>query len=424
MANLQLLNQLVVTNSSEVHLRGGLMNQYVVELQHLLRRLGYERELMWSVYGADGYYGATVMSAVRAFATRAGVSHNGQSVPPFLLQRMIQAAGSTTPTPPGGGGSTTPPVGGGGTPPPSVGSLRVNDQGDSILVSDGSKQATFRKRDAGLVHYGTISIEQAINQNSGIIQSLGITPSALNVMKSVSENEGKIDSINTYDRAYLSVGIFQWTIGAGDGAGELPALLRKFKRSFANEFRAYLGAAGLDVSPDTTDTSGFFTLNGAKIERGAQKEQFRGPEWAFRFWLAGQDPRMHAVQIEHALSRLRQFYWTNRQAVNGFTLSEIITSEYGVALLLDHHVNRPSYVQPSVQQAMQQTGLNNPTFWSTAEERRVIDAYLNIRATFTTGTAAPMTKAHERAAVTKRYLDQRIISAERQSFHYSQQMVG
>ena len=73
MANIHLLNQLVYSNTAEIHLRAGAMNQYVRELQTLLHELGYDRELMWQIYGADGYYGDGTINAVRAFASRNGI---------------------------------------------------------------------------------------------------------------------------------------------------------------------------------------------------------------------------------------------------------------------------------------------------------------------------------------------------------------
>ncbi len=422
MANTYLLNQLLVSNTSESQLRAGAMNQYIGELQTLLHELGYDNELQWSSYGADGYYGQPVVNAVGTYGYRNGISTNGMSVSSQLLQHMLQAAGKNQATgqpqqPAQPQRPATPPP----APPPAQ--LQIQDQGDTILVSDGRQQVKLFKREGGYAYWGSITIDHAISRNASTIRSLGITDSALNVMKSVSENEGKLDSINSYDRAFFSFGIFQWTIGV-DSTGELPALLKKYKANFGSAFTQSFGAYGLDVSPDTTETYGYLTLNGNKIDQPAEKEQFRKPEWAFRFWKAAQDASLQAVEIEHALSRLKAFYWNPRYAINGFTLSEIITSEYGVALLLDNHVNRPSYVQGSVQQAMQQTGLNNPTMWGTAEERRVIDAYLQVRTTFTTGSYNPMTKAQERAAVTKKYLDNGTISAERNSFQYSQQMIS
>lgn len=429
MANTYLLNQLLTSNTSEAQLKAGAMNQYIGELQTLMHELGYDNELQWSTYGADGYYGQPVVNAVGTYGYKNGIATNGMSVSSQLLSHMLQAAGqnasqgqSPAPAQPQRPAAPTPPP---AQKPaaPAPAQLQIQDQGDTILVSDGRQQVKLFKRDNGYAYWGSVTIDQAIARNAATIKSLGITDSALKVMKSVSENEGKLDSINSYDRAYFSFGIFQWTIGV-DSTGELPALLKKYKANFGSAFAQYFGTYGLDVSPDTNDTYGYLSLNGNKIDQAAEKEQFRKPEWAFRFWAAGQDAQLQAVEVEHALSRLKAFYWNPKFAINGFTLSEIITSEYGVALILDNHVNRPSYVQPSIEKAMQQTGLNNPTLWGTAEEKKVIDAYLQIRTTFTTGSYNPMTKAQERAAVTQKYLANGTISAERNSFQYTQQMIS
>jgi len=423
-----MLQSLLNSNTAETHLRAGVMNQYVTALQTLLHELGMDNELQWSTYGADGYYGQTTVNAVGAYGYKNNVPTNGMSVSTQLLNHMLAKSAANQPAPPPQPNRPVPPP----PPPPptssgsssSAAKLNVKNQGDRVVVSDGSHECSFIKRDAGLAYYGSITISQAIKANSSLMTQLGITRSALNVMESVSENEGKLDAINSYDKAFFSYGVFQWTIGTGDGTGELPALLKKFKRSFSSQFQQYFGAYGIDVSSDTTDTYGYLVLNGNKIDRASEKEQFRSPEWAFRFWLAGQSGQMQAIMIEHALGRLRSFYWTPKEAINGFTLSEIITSEYGVALLLDNHVNRPSWVGDCVEQAMNNTGLTNPTFWGTAEEKKVIDEYLRVRTSYTTGSAKPMTKANERAAVTQKYLNSGVISAERNSFQYSQQMVG
>ena len=93
-----------------------------------------------------------------------------------------------------------------------------------------------------------------------------------------------------------------------------------------------------------------------------------------------------------------------------------MTSEYGVGLLLDNHVNRPAYVKPCVEKAMNQTNLKKPQNWGTAEERKLINTYLKIRETY---GKYPMTDADKRADVTKKYLDKGIISDKRGSFKYN-----
>ncbi len=194
----------------------------------------------------------------------------------------------------------------------------------------------------------------------------------------------------------------------------MPSLLKKIKEAEPEIFAEYYGNYGLDVSSDTGNVYGFCTLNGKKLNRAQDKNQFRGPEWSFVFWKGGHNKYIKAIEVEHALSRLKTFYW--KMTINGFPIADIITSEYGVGLILDNHVNRPGYVKPCIRQAMQQTGLMNPKTWGDAEEMKVINAYIKIRATY---GGSPMTHANNRAAVTKKYVNNGTISTARNSFKYS-----
>jgi hypothetical protein len=116
------------------------------------------------------------------------------------------------------------------------------------------------------------------------------------------------------------------------------------------------------------------------------------------------------------LSRINLFYRSNSYRVRGNFIADLVTSEYGVGLVLDNHVNRPGYIKPCLEKAMDQTALANPQNWDTADERQLIDAYLKIRETH---GRYPMTDAAKRAAATRKYLDDGIISDERGSFQYN-----
>lgn len=124
---------------------------------------------------------------------------------------------------------------------------------------------------------------------------------------------------------------------------------------------------------------------------------------------------MQSIQVKHALSRLGTFYRSEKYMVKVHFIADLVTSEYGVGLLLDNHVNRPAYITPCLVKAMDQTGLSDPGNWGTEEERKLIDAYLKIRETH---GQSPMTDAGKRAAVTRKYLDAGTISDERDSFNY------
>jgi hypothetical protein len=215
----------------------------------------------------------------------------------------------------------------------------------------------------------------------------------------------------------MTFGMFQWTIGAGEAAGELPALLKKIKQASPAAFQQYFGRHGLDVSEKTSDTHGYLVLNGNTLRKKSEKENLRDIIWSFYFWKSAQDPLVQAVQIQHALSRLDAFYRSPSYRVAGHDIADIITSEYGIGLILDHHVNRPGYIKSCLHKALQQAGLenSNPKHWSSREENQVIEHYLQIRAGH---GRSPMTDAVKRAGVTRKYLDRGLISAERGSFKY------
>ena len=292
---------------------------------------------------------------------------------------------------------------------------------DFVAVSDGQVQVQFKKHlPIGVSTSGFRSIAQFFNGNDDRLFNLDLSPSAIAVMKAVSLNEGKFDGINTYDRGFLSMGIFQWTLGQDDRMGELPALLKKIKSFFPGTFQSYFSTHGIDVSPDTNTTYGYLTLNGQPAGLPQLKDLFRDPKVAFRFWKAAQHPDVQATQIEHAISRLKNFYWKDSYAAMGYPLNKLITSSYGVALLLDNHVNRPSWVGKCVEQAMISAGLSSdPGFWTDQDELTLINAYLAVRESYTENTTAPMTASRKRAEKMYEGVLQGWLSIQRGTFQIS-----
>lgn len=488
MAFNQILNTLIDTNELAAKLQRGAKNNDVKELQKALHEMGFDEELKWAKYRADGDFGGGTTTALQAFAKKNDVPFDGKTVTPALGLKMLEREGlvanlkalyianfkkqlntlyplsnanadgtkglanllkalkfSQTPimealkafaqsnnistdssqlttdvaqaiitqTSRFFGSSwnaglidTSPNVG-----------LSLKDTGRGFDVSEGPLKIFLKRYSKGLFTRGNHTIESFVSSQAAQIQQLGLSRSEINVMRSVAENEGNFDAINTYDSNYLSMGIFQWTLGMSGDTGELPALLKKIKEEQSDLFMQYLGQFGIDVSSGTNTTYGYITLNGKLVNSPGSKRQFRDAPWAFRFWAMGQNPALQAVELKHAVGRLKNFYWKQSYSVNGFTLSQIITSEYGVALILDNHVNRPGYVKRCIQKAMQKVGLNDPTNWTTADEEKVLNAYLKIRQTY---GSSPMTDALKRGKTTQKYLNRGIISADRGSFKSSE----
>lgn len=289
---------------------------------------------------------------------------------------------------------------------------------NKISINDGQIQLVLIKKTPGVYWNGNEDVGRFLELYANEVNP-ALSPVSLSVIEQVARNEGKLDAINTYDQAYLSIGIFQWTLGTGSSAGELPALLYKLKAKYPEKFNLLFTSLGIDIDQVTDFTTGYMTFRGERVSSSEQKELFRSPAWAFHFWKALMQPAFQAIQIEHAHDRFKHFYFRPDPKGLPYPLYQIITSSYGVALLLDQHVNRPGWVNPCIGLAMAENmQYASPDHWGTEEESRIIESYLKIRATYSDGRYAPMTSANNRANQIGLAVQNGKLSKERGSFEY------
>lgn len=284
----------------------------------------------------------------------------------------------------------------------------------AVVPSAGEKIWLGIRHKQGLYRNGVVQPEEFIAAQPPQLRDLRLNESEINVVLSTAENEGNLDAINTWDDSFLSFGMFQWTSGQRGDAGELPALLGIVKREFPEAFENYWGQFGLDVV-EAGATTGRFSMDGQPLTTARGKEQLRDYAWVFRFVRAAADADIQGVEVLHAINRLDRFYFMEQPTLGGFSLARLITSEFGVGLLLDNHVNRPGYVVGCVAQAIAELHLTPEQLAGgpDATERQVLDRYLAIRETY---GRSPMTKARNRGEVTRRYVTDGRISDRRQSF--------
>lgn len=288
------------------------------------------------------------------------------------------------------------------------------------LLNTGQQEPFAKTKSLGLYRLGIFKLRDFLIYGSGLLQQLQMSQSEINVMLVTSANEGSLDAVNTWDNQYLSFGIFQWTLGSSGQQGELPALLANLKRRYPNEFQYYFGQFGVDaISLD--GVTGWLALNGIRLVTEADKNLMRQPIWAVRFAIAGMDALVQSVQVLHAISRLDQFYFRSSQTLQGLTLSQLLSSEFAVALLLDHHVNRPSHVIGCVADAIARSGLTpvNVAQSSIDNEALIIQNYLILRETY--GGSNAMTKSRERADSIRRAISTGNLSSQRFSFRSNRQ---
>ncbi|MFN5838917.1 MAG: LysM peptidoglycan-binding domain-containing protein [Pseudanabaena sp.] len=311
-----------------------------------------------------------------------------------------------------------------GVYPPNKMTISFTKVGNDLianLLNTGQQERFAKIRDLGLDRFGIFKLRDFIIYSSGLLQQLQMSSSEINVMLVTAANEGSLDAINTWDNQYLSFGIFQWTLGSAGQTGELPALLSNLKRRYPTEFQYYFGQFGVDaISMD--GVTGWLSLNGKQLVNAADKNIMRQPIWALRFAIAGMDALVQSVQVLHAISRLDQFYFRPSQTLQGFALSQLLTSEFAVALLLDHHVNRPSHVIGCVADAIARSGLTAAQIaqGSRDNESLIIQNYLILRETY--GGANTMTKSRERAESIRNAIATGNLSTQRFSFRSNRQV--
>jgi peptidoglycan hydrolase-like protein with peptidoglycan-binding domain len=395
--------------------RGSFAGIAIAALQTLLNELGFGAELNWEKYGADGDYGKGTVKAVKAFAESKGVKDDGSKLTPALAQKLLDKfTGFYGKNWDNDSGAIIENITTASLEKLAVREI-VEKKRTRLYVSNGTMELKLTRFKKGAYSFGRIKPIDFISSNQKSLTKLpGLTDSSVNIMVAVAENEGNLDAINTWDNSFMTFGMFQWTAGARQDPGELPALIKKVKKHKPGLFAEHYGKYGLDIV-DTNEIAGYFTLNGKKLMTPAEKEALRAPEWAFIFWLSGQDPEIQSLEIQHALSRIAIFYRTRSYRPKGYYIADLVTSEYGIGLLLDNHVNRPGYIKGCLEKALEQTGLSDPKKWGTEQEQKLIKTYLKIRETY---GGSPMTDAKKRAAVTKKYLAQGVISDKRGSFDF------
>ena len=283
----------------------------------------------------------------------------------------------------------------------------------ATLMAKPEKIFVGRLYRKGLYRVGLHDPENFIANHRVKLQEVDLTDSEMNVIFATSENEGNLDAVNTWDNQFISFGMFQWTAGGPGKPGELPALLKIIKDSYPDNFQHYWGQFGLDVV-DVGNKTGWFSYRGERLVSAADKSMLRDHIWAYRFSRAGADIEVQAAQVRHAVNRIKQFYFVNSSKLDGYSLADLITSEYGVALLLDNHVNRPGYVHSCLAEALDRSNLSAGELLrgGDEEEQLVIKNYLDVRETY---GRHPMTDARQRASVTRGYVVDGIISSRRGS---------
>jgi len=372
-----LLQDLLRTNSVEINLFLYAENKYVRPLQQLLATLGFftlpEKQ---AIESTNQIFDHTLLKAIKRFNQKNKISGDGARLKAYSLWRMLQCE-------------------------EIIPYLK-------IIESYTDDTSGWRKE----THFLNDPLLK-------VLSFLDYTEDTLSQrMERFCIYHGLIfptDSLGNTIRQHLTEDISKYLgerFNAAENAENKPS-------DNDEKYATWFTPLGIDIAEETDGTTGFITLQGERIATLEQKEAFRRPFWAFHFWKVLMQPEFQAIQIEHAHDRFKNFYFKPEPKGLPYPLYQIITSSYGVALLLDMHVNRPGWVYPCIGLALaENANYASPDHWGTKEEAQILDSYLKIRATYTDGRYAAMTSAIERANKIGLAKQNGLLSIERGSFEY------
>jgi len=246
----------------------------------------------------------------------------------------------------------------------------------------------------GPVYWGTKRLKNYSKWDE-LIQNGVLSQTEKDIIVGMSANEGKLDSVQSYDSEILTVGAMQKTINP-EGKGEFPIQVEKFKKRFPHKYKMLLQNCGWTVShhmmyyqdPDDKNAKKITAIElKRKIRKGFSKENFtkyirsKPIEPVIRL---AKDADFQSIQIEDFIQRLRKKVLPLRPKTYQYALKDYVKSKLGRATLLDHHINRPGYVSIDFKKALDNFFIHNthvsknPNVWGhlhSSYESKIIDYY-------------------------------------------------
>ena len=220
-------------------------------------------------------------------------------------------------------------------------------------VKYGSKNPVY-----GPLYSGSIKLAFYKKWNE-IVSSGKVTVEEKQIILAMSENEGNMDAVQSYDSEILTAGAMQKTINP-EGYGELSIQLWEFKQSNPDKFKELFENCGWDVKEIETlqkdkkvikKYQAYYNDKTGKdlkilIRKGFVEKKYKEKVICIpmeSFINACKDEDFQAKQIIDFISRLNSAI---NKKPTGYSnkIKDFTKSKLGKAMVLDHDVNRPGHV--------------------------------------------------------------------------------
>jgi hypothetical protein len=183
----------------------------------------------------------------------------------------------------------------------------------------------------------------------------------------MSANEGKLDSVQSYDSEILTAGAMQKTVNP-IGLGEFPTQVADFRAEDEATYQELFERCGWSVDGTGRSAMMYYThpvlTNGKKITGKDLKDIIRAgcSTDTYKHRLdniplsvivhAITDKRYERLQLMDFITRLRNDILPVNPLKHSFPIASYFRSDLGRATALDQHVNRPGHVRRDIGQAL------------------------------------------------------------------------
>lgn len=236
----------------------------------------------------------------------------------------------------------------------------------------------------------------------GLISSGKVTSDEKTILLAMSENEGNMDAVHSYDSEVITAGAMQKTVkdeSGLEGKGELSTQFAKFRDAHPDLYESHAKSCGWTVDGSQSSAVIYYSdsslTNGNKITSSELKTLLRQgcSESTYNKKLHNKPlaalvkiltlPEYLDIQVLDFIERLHNA--ENKVVTDtGIKIKDFVKSNFGRAVVLDHSVNRPGYVVPDFKKAIENFHTNNPTLslepqaWgsqSASNESKLLEEY-------------------------------------------------
>ncbi|CAF1091414.1 unnamed protein product [Adineta ricciae] len=170
------------------------------------------------------------------------------------------------------------------------------------------------------------------------------------IISSLSSNEGKLEAVQTYDSEVVSAGAMQKTI-KDKGVGELPEQVWRFKQRHPQLYEDTFKAQGWEVKKKSNVYSMTYNQQTGNELKTSLRKDFQEkiksapskPLEALVNAISGKE--YQELQVVDFVDRLhKQVLPKQPVGYKSYTIGDYLQSNFGRAVALDHHINRPGYI--------------------------------------------------------------------------------